>query len=419
MKKEQLTEAPLGYWEEKSYMMAIPRDENANLLDGAFDRIRKIEGLEIVDTNYNIEGLIELKLNYEDEEFEVGIFPGRVSVPEYYLNKNFLFTEEERAKLLNAKIALTIYMKFSDDVHKSYHLQLKLAVAMVPDLIGLLDESAERVFPAKWVKLTANSKVRPSSKDLFSVQAISGKNNKVWLHTHGLCRCNKTELEILESDQANYHNHFNLLNTYAMYILDKDSDYDPRTQSSFIGRLINNQPIVVTCRSWTEGINEYKKLEMGGETDRKEGHNTKTSIVFLYQSEHDEQNEILSKVSVYDSLWGDNPLFFYSDEETTRMKDLAMERFGYVEESFKNKENAVLIKIGLPLKREGKYEHIWFELLEVKGGKFKAKLTQEPYDIPDIHTGYEAWFEVKDVTDWIIYTPNFAVNPGNAYLLEK
>ena len=159
-------------------------------------------------------------------------------------------------------------------------------------------------------------------------------------------------------------------------------------------------------------------MKLGNLKDREGGHNTKTNIIFLYQSEEDEKKDILRKVSVYDQLWGENPLFFFSDEETSRMKNLALERFDYVEKAFKTKENSVLLKIGLPLKEKGKFEHIWFELLEIKGDKFLAKLTQEPYDVSTMHTGDEAWYTVEDVTDWIIYTKDFAINPDNVYLLE-
>ena len=45
-------------------------------------------------------------------------------------------------------------------------------------------------------------------------------------------------------------------------------------------------------------------------------------------------------------------------------------------------------------------------------------MTQEPYDIEDLHTGDEAWYTIEEITDWIIYTKEFAVNPNNVYLLE-
>ncbi|MDE6285071.1 MAG: DUF4026 domain-containing protein [Bacilli bacterium] len=419
MRKKTLVEAPLGYWEEKSYFIAIPADETRNLLKDCLNGISSLEDVEIIDNHHKIEGnFFELKLKYEKEVYEVGFYVGDVSVPEYYLAPSFLFEDQEKESLLKARKAVTIFMKFQDDVKKSYHLQLKLAVAMVPDLIGLLDESAERLFPAKWVKMTASSKVLPSSKDLFNVQAVRGKNDEVWLHTHGLCRCGVTELEILESDAKNYENHYNLISTYAMYLIDHKGDIEPYGVGAYIGSLVNGYPVVVTCKSWTEGILEYKKLRLGNLKDREKGHNSKTSIIFLYKSEEDEKQGVLSKVSIYNDLWGENPIFFISDEETDRMKKLAREKFNYVQDFYNVEGNSVLIKIGLHIEGDN-YEHIWFELLEVKKDKFRAKLTQESYYFKDMHVGDEHWYTVDDVTDWIIYTPKFAIHPGSVFLLDR
>lgn len=417
---KKLVEEPLGYWEEQSYMLAIPKDENSDFLKNSIERIKEIPGLTLLENHLDaIKQIIYVKIKYQQEEYEVGFYSGGVNVPDYYLEKSFLFTEKEKEEILSARRALTIFMKFKEDAKMSFQLQLKLAVALVPDIIGVLDESAERVLPAKWVYMTASSKALPSSKSLFTVQAVMGKKKNVWLHTHGLCRCGLTELEILESDIKNYQNHYNLITTYAMYLLDREEKEEPTTTSAYIGSLINGYPVVVTCRSWTDGIFEYKKLKLGGIEDRKNGHNSKTSVIFLYKSEEDENNKVLSKVSIYDDLWGENPLFFFSNKETFRMKEVAMERFHYVKEQFQKEGNHVLLKIGLPLKEKGKFEHIWFELLEFKDDKFKAKLTQEPYDVHDIHEGDEKWFTVEDVTSWIIYTPNIAIEPDLVYLLDN
>ncbi len=417
--KKVLTEQPLAYWEEKSYMMVIPKEEDDNIFKSGMEGLLSSKEFEVKDTNFGESGSISLKIVYKNQEYEVGIYSGGICVPEYYLYRSFLFTEEEKNSILNAKKAITIFMKFGSNAKESYHLQLKLALTLIPNLIGVMDESAEKMLPARWVRMAALSNVLPSANDLFNVHAVNGKDNKVWLHTHGLCRCGITELEILESDREHYQQHYNLIMTYAMFLVDKNGEFNPEKASAYIGRLINGYPVVVTCLPWVEGILEYKKLKMGNAKDRKNGHNSKTSIIFLYTSEENEKNGVLSKVSIYDELWGDNPLFFFSNEETNRMKSLAKERFSYVIEEFKNKDNKILLKIGLPLKDKKNFEHIWFELLEIKGDKFKARLTQEPYDISDIHTGYEAWYTLKDITDWIIYTKEFAVNPSNAYLLEK
>lgn len=418
MFKKKLKEQPLNYWEEQSYMMAIPKEADENLLKTVIERLTSSKEFEVKDLKFNVNGVANLRIVYEKEEYEVGFYLGGINVPDYYLN-SFLFQEEEKQAILNAKTSLTIFMPFKENAKKSFHLQLKLATIALPDLIGVMDESAERMLPAKWVKMASLSKVLPSSKDLFNVQAITGKNGEVWLHTHGLCRCGITELEILESDQEHYKEHYDLLATYAMFLLDGQNHDNPEKKGAYIGRLINGIPIVATCVSWVEGLEKYKKLKLGNEKDRIASHNTKTSIVFLFTSEEEEKNGILNKVSIYNEFWGNNPIFFFSDEETERMSKLAKERFETVLEQFKNKENKIILKIGLPLKEKGKFEHIWFELLEVKDGKLKAKLTQEPYDVPNMHAGDTAWYTKEDITDWIIYTKEAAINPNNIYILEK
>ena len=418
-KNKKLVEAPLYYWERKSYMLVILNNEEEDFFQNSMRSIERLSDVFIKENNYSIEdNSINLVLVYDNVEYKVGFSVVDVSVSESYLNKDFLFSENDKMAILNARRALNINVLFSEDEKKSYQLQLKLAVTMVPDMLGVLDESAEKMLPAKWVKMTAESNVLPNPKDLFSVQAVVSDDKKVWLHTHGLCRCGITELEILESDVDNYQSHYNLLLAYAIYLLDNKKNPEVKDRGAYIGLLINNQPVVVTCVSWTKAILEYKRLKLGGNEDRKNGHNSRTSVIFLYKSEEDERNGVLSKVNIYDKLWGENPIFFISDEETTRMKNLAIERFDYVKKSFKNKDNQVIIKIGLPLEEDGSFEHIWFELLEIKGNKFKAKLTQEPYNIANMHTGDEGWYTKDDVTDWLIYTKDYSISPDNVYLLD-
>lgn len=417
--KKKLEEAPLYYWEEKSYMMiilpAFANDEE--VLRNALKGIEKIKNLKVIDENYSIENnCINLKIEYEDEDYEVGYFLGDICVPEYYLNKLF-FTEKEREELLNAKRAVTIFMKFRKNVKKSYHLQLKLAVNMVPNLIGILDESAEKLIPRESVLMQAKSKILPSSKSLFTIQAVVSID-EVWYHTHGLCRCGLTELEILKSNADHQKSQYNLLSTFAMFLIDKEGKYDPTQKGAYLGRLINGTPIVATYKPWTEGIQYYKNLKLGGKKDRKQGHNSNTSVIFLYTSEENEKNGIVDKISVYDNLWEDNPIFFISDEETQRMKETAIEKFNYLKKGYEHKDYHCLVKIGLPLEEKGQFEHIWFELLEIKGNKFKAKLTQEPYYFDDIHEGYINWYTVNDITDWVIYTPEYSIIPDTAFLLD-
>lgn len=412
---KKLKEAPLGYWEKESYMLVIPEEVNKNLLEGIFERINTIDNVNIIEKRIlkeNEPGMV--KLNYKNEEYEITFYPTKFSLPEMY-TKNYYFSKEEIEKLKNTKSALTICMKFNDDVKKSYQLQLKLALAMIPNMIGVMDESAEKMMPASWVKMTANSKYLPSSNALFTVQAVSADNGEIWLHTHGLCRCGITELEILQSNKENYNNHYNVITTFAGYLIDKKSQYK---NSAYIGILSNRQPIVVTYISWTEALKEYRSLDLGSVIDRQNSHNSRTSIIFVYKTEKDEKKGKVTKVSEFDKLWGDNPIFFISNEETKRMKNVAMERFNFVKDAAKKKENKIFIKIGIPINQSDELEHIWFELIEFQGDNFKARLLQEPYNVENIHEGDERIYTVQDVTDWSINTPDFTVTPESVYLLK-
>ena len=415
---KKLAEAPLGYWEEKSYMMAIPEKEEDILMPNEIvDKISSIENVTVKEYKLDEKNILNIKLNYDNEEYEVGVYPSGFTLPDVYIYNYFHFNDEEIEKLKQAKSSLTIFMKFNKDIKKSFHLQLKLTIAIMPNLIGLVDESAERLIPAKWAKLAANSKVTPAPSDMYNIQVVYNENGEVWLHTHGLCRCGLTELEILKSNKENYKNHYNVINTFASYIIDKNGEFDPRKDYAFLGVLSNRQPIVAICKSWTEAIAEYDHLELGSADTRKDAHNTKTSPIFIYKTEEDQKNNKISKITDYDNLWDENPIFFFSDEETLRMKTLAMERFDYAKKAFQDKENKILVKIGLKVDSGKDFEHIWFELLEFDDNKFKARLTQEPYNVSNIHTGDEKWFTIDDITDWIIYTPKFDITPSNIYLL--
>ena len=50
--KKKLKEAPLYYWEEKSYMMVIPKNEEEDILSNAMDRLSSMKDVELLETNY-------------------------------------------------------------------------------------------------------------------------------------------------------------------------------------------------------------------------------------------------------------------------------------------------------------------------------------------------------------------------------
>ena len=417
-RKSRIKAQPLEYWEELSCMLAVIK-EGFDPMPGILGRLENIPGIEI-EKSFSEDGEGGLHFVYDGEKYAVQFSMMDFTCPDLeYMNTSL--SEAEKQVVQRSQAALSVAMPLHGDIKECYHLQLRLIYAMVPQLAALFDESAERVFSPRFVKMSALSDVPPAPACLYSVQAVSDESSdKVWLHTHGLCRCGLTELEILDSDKENCDNHYNLISVLANRMLDFDEE-DENSNSDYIGRLRDGRPVVPTAVPGEEAIWEYGRRELGGMRDRENGHNTRTSVIFLFTSEEDEENGILTKVDIYNNLWGDNPMFLLSTKETNRMAAAARERFRYLEKCTDQEQYAVIIKLGLPTKgtEEIQNEHIWFELISLEGdGKFRASLSQEPYYL-DMKVGDEGLYSVDQVTDWRIFCEDGLITPDEAYRLME
>ena len=417
--KTTYEEKPLGYWEKDSYMQAVVEEFSPSILENIIEKIEKVDGVKVTATReISEEAPGGIRFIYQEEEYELYYYPSNFTFYEMYARGPYYPTKSEQEKLLNATTSITFCMGFNSNPKKSFHLQLKIIYSIVPNLISIIDESAEKLLPRNWVKITTSSNATPPADNLYTIQAISAENGEVWLHTHGLARCGVPEIDILKTNKENYNVHYNLLSAYASYLLDNPK-FEPSYAPIHLGFFTNDDPIIATSVSWTIALHEYSDLSVGNIDDREHEHNSKRNVIFVYTSKDNIDNQSLTRVSDINSKWSQNPLFFISKEETNIRTIIAKERFNYVKQLSKDKNNDIIIKIALPVDGGKNYEHIYFRLIEFIGDKFRATLLQEPYADLGIHTGYEGTYSVEDVSDWAIYTPDTTITPTTAYILEK
>ena len=416
--KTKYEEQELGYWEKDSYMQAVVEEYNPNILDNIIEKIETVEGVKVTAAReLSKEAPGGVKFIYEGEEFDLFYYPSNFTFYDMYARGPLFATQQESEKLHNATTSITFCMPFGANAKKSFHLQLKIVFAVVPNLISVIDESAEKLLPRNWIELTVNSKVSPCADNLYTIQAISAENGEVWLHTHGLARCGIPELDILQTSRDYYNVHYNLLSAYASYLLD-DTSIDLSYAPVHLGYFANNDPLVATSVSWTVALNEYEDLELGGIEDRQEEHNSKRNVIFLYNTPSDAENKILTKLSFYNNNWSQNPLFFISTDETNIRTGIAKERFHYLKDLSKDENNEILVKIALPIPNSTQHEHIYFRLISFENEKFKAVLLQSPYADINMKPGDEAYFTIDDVSDWLVYTEKGTLYPTHVYLLK-
>lgn len=406
----------------RSQMLAVPAQfSDIEEPQALLDRLREAEDFEVKFEEMEKE-TIRLVIVLKEETFLVEMYPMDFTLPELYRCQH-LFPDVDVEAIQRAQYGLAIEMDFGIDALASYHLQLKLIHTMLPDVLAVIDDSSEKILSGRWVALAAQSKVPPAPRYLYTAQAVSGDEDTcVWLHTHGLKRCGRPELEVLNSTRDNYQEHYNVLETLANRILEDEAAPEPGSPY-FLAYVAEDTPLVVTLVDWQEAVELYPPDMLGGKNDRQEAHNEDTCAIYVYPSQKSVEEGQYSSLSIYDELLKGNPIFMISNRETARMRALALERISYFFDAAGDKKNKLLVKIGLLVdeeysNQENDREHIWFEVLKVKKGRIKARLTQEPYYIKGIHEGHVGMYGPEDVTDWIIYMPECRISPDDVYQLS-
>ncbi len=404
-----------------SYMVAVPsREEDLMEPETLMERIRNMEYLQIFKLELE-EETIQLEAVYNETVYRAEIYPADFELPELFRVQHF-FPDVDSEELGERESGLAVDLMFAGDGMASYHFQLKLVDALLPGVLAVVDISSEKILSGRWVGLAASSAVPPAPRYLYTVQAVSGKEGTVWLHTHGLNRCGSVELEILDSTVETYSTHYSIIEMMASRLIEKEEQPGP-WEPMFLARLSEDALLVTTLLPWEDATEFYDEGILGGKSDRVDGHNEDTCCIFTYTSGEALEEKQVSPVMVFDGLLEENPVYMLSTRETERMKSLAMERLSYVKQLAGSDDCAILVKIGLTVDEDGdsdgsEMEHIWFELLELSDLAVKGKLTQEPYYISDLHEGDIGEYPADRITDWIIFTEKRRITPDDVYLLE-
>lgn len=404
----------------ESYMLAIPKNQE-ELFDvaGMLTRLSKAPGIKLL--SHDFDEKLKLTLEIEQKEYRVEIEPMDFEIPEMFRIQHF-FPDLDIKAIEEAKVGLSIVMEFGEDALASYHAQLRIIHVLLPNVIAVLDASSEKILSGKWVQLAAASSVPPAPRYIYTVQAVSGEDDCVWLHSHGLNRCGLPEIEVLDSRKTTYQNHYHILETMANRLLEAEEPVQ-MGEPFFVARVTEQIPLIATLVDWEEAVAHYPDDMLGGRNDREESHNENTCGLFVYSSAENLEKGNYSPVSIFDELLQDNPIYMISQKETQRMKRLSAERLPFMLKASEDKNNKILVKIGLEIdeefrEEENQYEHIWFELLEAGENTVKCRLTQEPYYVKSMHKGSEGTYPFDRITDWLIYTKERRITADDVYLLD-
>ena len=189
---------------EESVMIIIPEDEEcAGNPEIFMNNLESDESIHVIGTSFEEGRGLFVDLMVDDREYRICLFPREIDIPPF-MKLGHHFTDEELERIQSVKCGLSVSMYFNEDYQVCFHDQIRIINTMVPDMLAVMDCPSEKILSGNWVRLAARSNVRPAPRYLFTVQAVCGENDEVWLHTHGLKRCGMYELEFLYSDKEMY-----------------------------------------------------------------------------------------------------------------------------------------------------------------------------------------------------------------------
>jgi len=376
------------------------------------------------------------KVTYKNESFDVElyIYPmSDINLEDFGFANQIAETDFRTAQAQEQFMEVSMF--FGDDILNSFHLQLKIMNAIVPDASLIIDFMSHRLLSAQWLRMTAQSDIPPSPNYLYTIHGVydeKGNDKNYWFHTHGLLRCRSVELEILNiSDGAQQMN--DLINMVVKKFLQNPAKENEKFQIGYDGMGMN-----LAWLRWEEALKDFPKEVLGGMEDR-EGesnvHADPSGILFAV-----EENNLVSP-QIYAKSLADNPIFYISNEETKRMSDLAKERFLCFKDAFerhgvKPEKKSIfknffgkkeqdepwrfMVKLGLTVddaKAETEKEHLWFDVLAINEDYMEGQLLNQPYWISSLNEGDINKYPVDLLTDWLIYSPDNSYTTDSIYQL--
>ncbi len=417
---------------EESRMLVIPSQTEDISVDKVMERLYSSDTIKIIKTEkahkYGAD-IMKISVSIKERIYDFLLSLTDVIMPDYFRTVHF-FSDLDFEKIDQIKYSLAVEMDYNDEFLISYHDQLKIIDCIVPDKLAVIDIPSEKILSGKWVKLAAQSNVPPSPKYLFTVQGISGDNDEVWLHSHGLKRCGLSELEIMGSTKEMCSSHYSVIETMAFRMLETEADLE-KYEPMFLAWLTEKIALVTTLVDWNDAPEYYPDARLGYKDDRDDYHSEGTSVIMIYPGPDSAEAKKPAQIQLLDDHLGKNTMLMISTEETDRMRKLAQERIGYVRDiAMKNEPDIhILLKIGIKVDKEfltpddpDQREHIWFELKGIRKNIFNKELfecvlTQDAYYAKKMRTGSTGEYGVEDITDWIIISPGRRYTPDDAYMM--
>lgn len=324
-----------------------------------------------------------------------------------------------------------------DDPLESFRKLACFLAAPFEDIPGILDVNTTGwIQRSRIVEQFLPEKNVPPTDVLWIIHAVSANdddngNRGTWLHTHGMWRCGRPELEILQVERSLISAAGQLLNDIAERIID---DPLPEPGESFlVGKNLS-----VTLMPWQDVVVNLADGTPGNMTDRNQDdsgtHLGVRAVICADLPQDKPRNEWVWPKDAIERLESDEAVIYRSTRATRRSamqaqytwSDLAtafIKLRPYLPSKLEKPRAVVLLKVAFPNETgdtsEASTEHVWFEALNFEGDRAEGKLLNTPKFNPSMKKDEVRWFDRRQISDWMLQTKTGEVGPDNILALWR
>lgn len=269
----------------------------------------------------------------------------------------------------------------------------------------------------------------PPVESLWVIHDVFGERRGAgghWLHTHGLWRCGRPELEMLDVPADKSGVAGRLLNDIARRVLD-ETELPMAPEPFGIGPGMD-----VTLHPWESLMPLISKGGYGGPDDRAGDNDTHRGVRAVLcgpKARGVFRKQWMWPSEAVEMLEQDRGVIFHSDRDTDRAAKLARDRWGELATAFSAAQRlkvdgkvlaafAVKARFCAPDQPDD-CEHMWIDVREFRGETASGELMNQPMRLTQVKLGQIVTIGRNEVSDWQVFTPAGSFMPSDVPALWR
>jgi uncharacterized protein YegJ (DUF2314 family) len=312
---------------------------------------------------------------------------------------------------------------------------MRTLCAAMPECPGIIDVNSTHFHPKRVLEeMFGEGAIEPPAEILWTIHAVSPRSSDaphtksgeaLWLHTHGLWRCGRPELEMIGVPAHHGRSAANLVNSVAELFLETAW---PEPGAPFeIG-----SEMWISLQPWQMVAPQVEGQACGGMADRTgdaaPGHTGTRAVICSAEPQRMLPNRWVWPKGVVEQLDADQATIYRTTRATERQAAIARSTWPELATAFAaitSKPHlpdvpppaVVVLKVGFhpegtdPNDDRTPREHLWFEIKSFDRDRAHGELINAPQGIPQLHEGDIVWLDRDRLSDWRVLSPRGSFGP--------